>query len=111
MYESYYTRYDLFTTPLVAKILPRFLHFCDNEQIQIIDNKIVKFKEVFEYAEEKFSPSYVPEQNICIDESLMLRKGRLSWKQYIKTKRSRFGVKSFSLCESSSGYVRSSCLY
>ena len=118
-YESYYARDDVFTTPLVSKILPydrfflidRFIHFCDNENISLKDFKIAKIKEVFDYVEEKFSMLYTPERDICIDESLMLWKGRLSWKQYIRTKRSRFGIKSFSLCESSSGYVWSSCLY
>ena len=35
----------------------------------------------------------------------MLWKGQLSWKQYISSKRSRYGIKSNQLCESSSGYI------
>ena len=44
-------------------------------------------------------------QNVFIDESLLLWKGHLHFKQYIPIKRSRFGVKLFKLCESSSGYI------
>lgn len=32
-------------------------------------------------------------------------KGRLGWIQYVPLKRARFGIKSFMLCESKSGYI------
>lgn len=35
---------------------------------------------------------YIPKCDISIDESLMAFKGRLSWKQFISTKRARFGL-------------------
>ncbi|KAG8239416.1 hypothetical protein J437_LFUL017946 [Ladona fulva] len=52
---------------------------------------------------------YTPERDI--DESLMLYKGRLGWVQYIPLKRARFGVKTFLLVESKSGYIWSSMIY
>ncbi|CAM1325723.1 PGBD4 (predicted) [Pycnogonum litorale] len=33
-------------------------------------------------------------------------KGRLSWKQYNPSKRARFGIKYYKLCESKSGYIK-----
>ena len=39
-------------------------------------------------------------KNITVDESLILFTGRLSFQQYIKTKRARFGIKLFQLCTS-----------
>ena len=39
-----------------------------------------------------------PKENIAVDEALILWKGRLSFRQFIKTKRSRFGIKVFLLC-------------
>lgn len=60
---------------------------------------------------EKFKSFYVCEREICVDESLLLWKGNLSWKQYIPTKRARFGVKLFILSESQSGYIRNIILY
>ena len=59
---------------------------------------------------EKFQEVYVPTCNVSIDESLLLWKGRLSFKQYIPLKRARFGVKSFMLCEDS-GYTFSFKIY
>ena len=45
--------------------------------------------------------AYIPSHEILIDEELMLWKGRLGFKQYILNKRCRFGIKYFSLCETS----------
>lgn len=50
----------------------------------------------------------------AIDEQLMLYKGRLHFRQYIKSKRSRFGIKIFSLCPSAPelrGYTWNFCIY
>ncbi|CAL1269764.1 unnamed protein product [Larinioides sclopetarius] len=41
----------------------------------------------------------------------MLYKGRLGWIQYMPLKRSRFGIKTFMLCESKTGYIFSSIVY
>jgi len=41
----------------------------------------------------------------------MAYKGRLSWIQYIATKRSRFGIKFYTLCEAQTGYIWNSVLY
>ena len=54
---------------------------------------------------------YTPERDISIDELLLLWKGCLSWKQYIPNKQSRFGLKSFVLCEAKTVYVWKSVLY
>ena len=47
---------------------------------------------------------YTPEKDIAIDESLLLWKGQLIFKQFIPLKRARFGIKLFNLCEKS-GYT------
>ena len=39
------------------------------------------------------------------DESLVLFKGRLVFKQYIKTKRNHFGIKLFVLCDTKTGFI------
>ncbi|KAM3936742.1 piggyBac transposable element-derived protein 4-like [Leptodactylus fuscus] len=49
--------------------------------------------------------SYIPDQNIAIDESLISFKGRLKFRQYLPSKRARYGIKMYKLCESSSGYT------
>ncbi|XP_054715386.1 piggyBac transposable element-derived protein 4-like [Uloborus diversus] len=61
--------------------------------------------------ESPFFRCYNLERDICIDESLLLYKGRLAWKQYMPKKRARFGIKFFMLCESSSGYIANAIIY
>ena len=49
--------------------------------------------------------------DISIDESLFLWKERLSWKQYIPKRRSRFGLKAFVLSKGCTNYARNIILY
>ena len=58
----------------------------------------------------KFNAAYTTDKNLSIDEELLLWKGRLGFKKYIPNKRSRFGIKLFSLCEVS-GYLWNSFVY
>lgn len=50
-------------------------------------------------------------KNVAIDESLMLWKGRLLFKQYIPSKRHRFGVKLFILCDCKTGAILDFIVY
>ncbi|XP_047144699.1 piggyBac transposable element-derived protein 4-like [Hydra vulgaris] len=43
---------------------------------------------------------YCPNENISIDESMMFWKGRLVFRQYVKNKRHKYGIKFYELCES-----------
>ena len=51
-----------------------------------------------------FQKYYKLDGEICIDERLIKAKGRFSYKQYMPDKKSKYGVKIFSLAESKSGY-------
>ena len=42
---------------------------------------------------------------LCVDESLMLFKGTLSFKQYVPSKRSRFGIKYFALVDQDTKFL------
>jgi len=90
-------------------LLLRCLHFVSNtslpQDISKAEKSFAKIKPVFEFLINKFSTVYVPNENITVDESLMLFKGRLAMKQYIPLKRARFGLKLYELCESGSGYI------
>lgn len=95
-------------------LLLKFLHFNDNEAIDPNGDqnpRLSKIQHVLDYLVDKFKTSYIPEQDISIDESLLLWKGRLSWKMYIPKKRARFGMESYRLCEASSGYVWNILIY
>lgn len=53
---------------------------------------------------------FVPSQRLSLDETLLLHKGRLQFRMFIRTKRARFGIKTFMLCDKS-GYMLQSLVY
>ncbi|XP_069191501.1 piggyBac transposable element-derived protein 4-like [Procambarus clarkii] len=59
----------------------------------------------------KFCDYFVPGQNMVIDESLVLFKRRLAFKQYIPSKRHCFGLKFFVLYDCETGIVMDMILY
>lgn len=121
--EMYWTTKPLLATPYILKmmtgrrfsLIDKCLHFCDNTSMpqttSAAEKSFLKIKPFYDALIQRFSTVYVPEQNIAIDESLMLWKGRLQMKQYIPLKRARFGLKSYELCESGSGYIWTSIVH
>lgn len=119
----YWSKSRLIETPAFGEIMPgnrfqlvmRMLHFVDNTTIQNLEGHpqplLRKIWPVYQELVKKYRTLYVPERDISVDESLLLFKGRLSWKQYMPLKRARFGIKSFLLCESESGYIWNSIIY
>ena len=114
--DDYHSMHPLLHTPIFGKIISRdklklilkYLHFSDLEKT---DDALYKIRKLIELLVSKFRTNYVPEKNISVDESLMLWKGRLRWKRYIPLKRSRFGIESFILAESETGYVWNMNIY
>jgi len=88
----------------------KMLHFCDNNITSNTD-RLNKIRAILDIIRHKFRESFRPSEKLCIDESLLLFKGRLSFKQYIPSKRTRFGVKTFVLCDCISGYVLDLIIY
>ncbi|KAL0879674.1 hypothetical protein ABMA27_003389 [Loxostege sticticalis] len=96
-------------------LIKKCLHFSDNEQMsQSADpdqKKLFKIKPVLDHLEKKFSELYYPRQEIALDKSLLLWKGRLTFAQKIATKAAEVGLKTFELCESKTGYLYSFIVY
>lgn len=76
-------------------LLMRFLHFVDNNNISIRgpNRKVAKIQPIVDHCNRQFYRMYTPRREICIDESLLLFKGRLSWIQCIRSKAARVGIK------------------
>ena len=67
-------------------------------------DRLSKLRSLLDDLAEKFMKFYTPFQSIALDESLLLYKGRLLFRQYLPAKRSRFGIKIYSVCDQN-GYV------
>ena len=82
-------------------LLLRFLHFADNSAVSATQqrrDRMYKLKPIVDMIRDRCKSVYTPGRDLCVDESLLLFKGRLAFKQFIKTKRARFGIKFFELC-------------
>ncbi|XP_043483457.1 piggyBac transposable element-derived protein 4-like [Leptopilina heterotoma] len=84
------------------RLILSMLHF--QSDFDDDNDALVKIRPVLEYLLERFQATYRPGENIAIDESLLLWKGRLSFKQFNRNKRARFGIKLYQTCESKTGY-------
>ena len=90
------------------------LHFSDNMHPDAKTDRYWKIRPVINILDERFRTVYTPTQKVCIDESLFLYRGRHHAVQFIKTKRSRYGLKVFKLCESDgpiTGYTSAFSVY
>ena len=68
-------------------------------------DKIYKARPVIEYILDKFKHFYVPECELSFDEGMIPTKNKLSFKQFIKDKPVRWGIKTFLVCDSENGYI------
>ncbi|XP_047103698.1 piggyBac transposable element-derived protein 4-like [Schistocerca piceifrons] len=80
------------------------LHFRDNSA-NLGDDSSFKIRKIIDTVRVAFRSAFNPYRKLCVDESLLLSKGRLSFKQYISSKRSIFGMKTFVLCDCKIAYV------
>ena len=113
-----WSKRSIIETPIFRKCMPlrrflhitNFLHFANNDATNNRD-KLRKVTPVINHFNEKFKDVYVMEENIAIDESLVKFKGRVSCKQFNPSKRARFGIKFYKLCESASDYCYNFKIY
>jgi hypothetical protein len=113
--RSYFTTKRVISIPGFRDIMTRerleiickFFHFSDNESVSNFQGpeKLFKIFPVILHLNNKSQELYLPKKKISIDESLTLWKGRLSFKQYLPLKASKFGIKTYELCDSTTGYL------
>ena len=109
----YWLTEQLLSTPVFSKIMKRdrflltlkFLHFNNNDDpgFDLNDenrDQLHKIRLFLDLSCERFRKVYQTGKILSADESPVLFIGRLKFKQYIKTKRSRFGIKLYELATS-----------
>ena len=113
---SYWSTSVLLNTPIFSLVMPRnhfqsllrFWHCNDNSKEPARNDhnrdRLNKIRPLVQHLQEEFQSVNTPSKYVAIDESLLLWKGQLIFKQYIPLKRARFGIKLFNVCEDS-GYT------
>ena len=116
--DEYWSKDPLITMPIFSKIMSsnrfflllRMLHFNDNT-VNPRNDPLYKIRPVFDRLTKKMKGLFYPFQDLVIDESLMLFKGRLSFRMFIPSKRHRFGIKLYMLCDCETGMVLDIIVY
>ena len=109
----YWSTDELYSTPIFSQVMTRdrflvllkFWHFADNmdPSYDVRDpnrDKLHKVRPLIDMMRSRCKRVYAPGKYLSVDESLVLFKGRLGFKQYIRTKRARFGIKMYEICTS-----------
>lgn len=82
-------------------LLLRVLHFCKNPgQNDNPTSRLHKIDKMTNYFNKTMEELYQPSKNLSIDESMVLFRGRLMFRQYIKNKRHKYGIKLYMMTES-----------
>jgi hypothetical protein len=115
--EEFWSTDPLLKSSIFGKSMPRnryelilqMLHFSDSTIT--VNDRLNKIKLVVDHTRKVFKSTLMPSQGLCIDESIIVFKGRLIFKQFIPSKRHRFGIKLFVLCDVETGYVLDFIIY
>lgn len=120
--EDYWGTFWL-TKNRVAEIMPRnkfelltsFIHFNDNTNRvprgQEGYDALFKVRPMLDMVDPVYSAVYKPDKELALDESMIKYKGRLFFRQYMPAKPTKWGIKTFALCESNSGYALKLLIY
>ena len=93
----------------------RYFHLADNSTAPPRDHqdfdKIYRVRKYLELIKARSQALYRLSCELSIDETMVPHKGRLSYKQYIKNKPIKWGIKLWVLCEAKTGYVNKFQVY
>lgn len=87
--------------------ITRILRFDDKETRSARRNKdrLAPIRDIFDLWVETFSKCFIPYENLTVDEQLVAFRGRCSFRQYMKSKPAKYGLKLWVLCDSTTSYV------
>lgn len=95
--------------------ISKFLHFADScvapKKGQDGFDRLYKVRPVLSTVLKNCQTCYSPRKNIAVDEGMIAFKGRLSFRQYLPAKPTKYGIKVWMAADSSNGYVLNFDIY
>ena len=95
--------------------LSQYLHFSNSETEPQRDeenfDRLYKVRSLLSGVLENSQKAYEPSKNISIDEGMIAFKGRLSFRQYLPAKPTKYGIKVWMAADSKNGYVNNFSVY
>ncbi|KAK9754487.1 Transposase IS4 [Popillia japonica] len=91
----------------------RCLHFSKNPERGDLGygDRLSKIRWLQDFFNQRIDEIYYPNKNLSLDESMVLWRGRLIFRQYIKNKKHKFGVKLYILSEPNGLVLKARMLY
>ena len=68
-------------------------------------DKLAKVRWLLDHITQRCLSLYSPSENLAVDEAMIPFKGRIGFKQYIPSKPTKWGIKVWSLADSSNGFL------
>lgn len=98
------------------KALCRILRFDDKTARQTglgrnRRDRLSPIRDIFESWVVTLSQSFIPYENVTVDEQLVGFRGHCPFRQYIKSKPAKYGIKVWALCDSSTSYALNMQVY
>ena len=98
--QDYWKKDPLFHISAIAQsmsrnrflIIFRALHFSRNLDPKP-DDRLYKIRSVMNYFNNRMDEVYYPGHELSVDECMVLWRGRLTFRQYIKNKKNKYGIK------------------
>ncbi|XP_070207981.1 piggyBac transposable element-derived protein 4-like [Littorina saxatilis] len=112
--KGYWSTDLLTATPFFGNYMSRdrylaimtFFHVVDNTTRNVdVPDKLFKVRPLFDKLAARFKSAYNPRQELSVDESMVPWRGRLSFRMFIPSKPTRYGIKMYCCCEAETGYV------
>lgn len=105
--------HPIFSTTMSGRRFEQLLrcfsvHSCN--QILEGNDRLQKIRVLLNICLRNFQEAYTPGKELALDESLLLFRGRLSFRTYMKNKKTKYGIKFYELC-SYDGYVLNIDIY
>lgn len=102
--QDYWKTHRLFSITIFGEqmsrnrflIIMRCLHFTSDTENE---DPLYKIRSVIDYFNNKMNQCYYPAKELSLDESMVLWRGRLRFKQFIQNKRHKYGIKLYMLTE------------
>ena len=95
--------------------LSQYLHFANSEtEPQREDanyDRLFKIRPILSVVLENIQNAYEPSKNLSVDEAMIAFKGRLSFRQYMPAKPTKYGIKVWMAADSQNGYVTNFSVY
>ena len=86
-----------------------YLHFSDSSRepahADANYDRLFKVRSVLDYFRNKCKNNFKSTKNICVDEGMVGFRGRLTFRQYMPAKPTKYGIKVWMAADSSNGYI------